>query len=103
MKLLDPPQDFQRRVSAVGRNPRPAAGSTIEGTEVFFDRPCDWINLCCQKSRFGKIGPGGALLCANCNAPRSSLPPSVQAQLTDIVTRFGPLDAPIILRAGGRK
>jgi hypothetical protein len=103
MKLLDPPQDFQRRVNAVGRHPRPAAGSTIEGTEVFFDRPCDWINLCCQKSRFGAIGPGGELLCANCNSPRGHLSQSIQAQLASIITRFGPLDTPIIFRAGGKR
>jgi hypothetical protein len=100
---MSPPQVFQRRVSAVGRTPRPAAGSTIEGTEVFFDRPCDWIDLCCQKSRFGKIGPGGELLCANCNSPRGHLPQSVQAQLANVITRFGPLDTPIILRAGGQR
>ena len=77
--------------------------NAIAGLAVMFDRPCDRIDLCCTKSRFGKVGPDGELLCANCNAPRGRLPQSVQAQLTDIVTRFGPLDAPIILRAGGRK
>jgi hypothetical protein len=73
------------------------------GTEVFFDRPCDYVNLCCAKSRLGKIGPDGELLCANCNASRGHLPQSVKAQLADIITHFGPLDAPIILRAGGRR
>jgi hypothetical protein len=76
---------------------------TIESTEVFFDRPCDHVNLCCTKSRFGKIGPGGELLCANCNSPRGHLPQSVQAQLANIIARFGPLDTPIILRAGGQR
>jgi hypothetical protein len=80
-----------------------AAVGSLVGLKIKFDRPCDRIDLCCTKSRFGKVGPDGELLCANCNAPRGRLPPSVQAQLADIVARFGPLDAPIILRAGGRK
>jgi hypothetical protein len=33
-----------------------------------FDRPCDRVDLCCAKNRFGKVGPDTALLCATCGA-----------------------------------
>jgi hypothetical protein len=77
--------------------------ATIVGAAVMFDRPCDRVDLCCVKSRIGKIGPDNTLLCSNCGAPRGRLPQAIVTQLADIVGRYGALDAPIILRAGGRK
>jgi hypothetical protein len=77
--------------------------NAIAGLAVMFDRPCDHVDLCCSKSRFGKIGSDNALICANCGAPRGRLPNNTAAQLAAIVTNFGAPDTPIILRAGGRQ
>jgi hypothetical protein len=68
-----------------------------------FDRPCDRVDLCCAKNRFGKVGPDNALLCVNCGALRGHLSPQVATQLADIMARFGPIPEPIVLRAGGRQ
>jgi hypothetical protein len=77
--------------------------NAIAGLAVMFDRPCDRVDLCCSKSRFGKIGPDNTMICANCGAVRGRLPQSAAAQLTAIVSKFGAPDAPIVLRAGGRQ
>jgi hypothetical protein len=72
-------------------------------TAVVFDRPCDRVNLCCAKSRFGKIDADGALFCANCGATRGHLSENVMRQIADIAARFGPTSEPIVLRTGGRQ
>jgi hypothetical protein len=77
--------------------------ATIIDIAVTFDRPCDRVDLCCANNRFGKIGPDLTLLCANCGALRGRLQQSTAAQLVAVVSKFGSLDAPIILRAGGRQ
>jgi hypothetical protein len=84
-----------------------ACRPSIIGLAVVFDRPCDRVNLCCTKNRLGKIAPGigsqGAnLVCSNCGAHRGYLSQEIATQISDIVSKFGPLDAPIILRAGGK-
>jgi hypothetical protein len=77
--------------------------TAIIGIAVVFDRPCDRVNLCCAKNRFGKIGPEGILFCSNCGTNRGHLPQSTTTQIIDIIASFGALDTPIILRAGGRQ
>lgn len=77
--------------------------ATIVGLAVMFDRPCDRVSLCCAKSRLGKIGPDNVMICDNCGAYRGRLPHSASTKIAAIIARFGALDAPVIIRAGGQQ